>query len=139
MKLNEIMQSRVVTVDVDSSLWEVKMIFENTKFHHLLVTEDNKLVGIISDRDYLKAASPNLGSETATSKDLDSLNKRANTIMTRKLHTLHSQDSILDAIALFNHQSISCIPIVNSENTIEGIISWRDIMKMMYRKIESRQ
>lgn len=137
MKLSKIMQSRVVTVDMDSSLWEVKMIFDNTKFHHLLVTENDLLAGIISDRDYLKAASPNLGSDTASSKDLATLNKRAHLIMSRKLHTLTSDHSIVDAIALFNHQSISCIPIINADRKIEGIISWRDIMKVMYNKLNT--
>ena len=138
MKLNEIMQSRVVIVDIDSSLWEIKMIFDNTKFHHLLVTEGDKLAGIISDRDYLKATSPNLGTENATDKDLSTLNKRAHLIMTRKLHTLTTEQSIVDAIALFNQQSISCIPIIDDQNNIEGIISWRDIMKVMYEKFENR-
>ena len=34
-----------------------------------------------------------------------------------------------DAIALFNAQSISCIPIVDAENQVLGIIRWGDIMK----------
>lgn len=138
MKLNEIMQSRVVTVDIDSSLWEIKMIFDNTKFHHLLVTEGDKLAGIISDRDYLKATSPNLGTDNATDKDLSTLNKRAHLIMTHKLHTLTAEQSIFDAIALFNQQCISCIPIIDDKNNIEGIISWRDIMQVMYEKFENR-
>ena len=138
MKLNDIMQSRVVTVDIESSLWEVKMLFENTKFHHLLVTENSKLAGIISDRDYLKAASPNIGTENASNQDMATLNKRAHSIMTRKLHTLNSEHSFVDAIALFNHKNISCIPIIDADNNIEGIISWRDIMKVMYDKLENK-
>jgi acetoin utilization protein AcuB len=135
MKLSEIMQTRVVTVDMDSSLWEVKMIFDNTKFHHLLVTENKRLIGIVSDRDYLKAASPNLGTAAETQKDTATLNKRAHLIMTRKLHTLTKDNTIADAVALFNNQNISCIPIVDADQKVEGIISWRDIMSLMYKKL----
>jgi acetoin utilization protein AcuB len=135
MKLSEIMQTRVVTVDMDSSLWEVKMIFDNTKFHHLLVTENKRLIGIVSDRDYLKAASPNLGTAAETQKDTATLNKRAHLIMTRKLHTLTKDNTITDAVALFNNQNISCIPIVDADQKVEGIISWRDIMSLMYKKL----
>jgi acetoin utilization protein AcuB len=135
MKLSEIMQTRVVTVDMDSSLWEVKMIFDNTKFHHLLVTENKRLIGIVSDRDYLKAASPNLGTAAETQKDTATLNKRAHLIMTRKLHTLTKDNTITDAVALFNNQNISCIPIVDADKKVEGIISWRDIMSLMYKKL----
>lgn len=135
MKLENIMTSKVVSVNADGSLWEVKMLFENTKFHHLLVTDQNKLVGVLSDRDYLKAASPNLNQGGTTAADGATLNQRISTIMSSKLHTLTSDDSVFDAITLFNQQNISCIPIVNAENGIEGIISWRDIMKLMYEKM----
>lgn len=105
------------------------MVFNNTRFHHLLVTENNILVGVLSDRDYLKAVSPNLGSATQSKTDTDSLNTRVKAIMSTKLHTLTPDNTVLDAVKLFNQRSISCIPIVNEDMTIAGIISWRDIMK----------
>lgn len=123
------MQDKVVTVDHEASLWEVKMVFNNTRFHHLLVTENNILVGVLSDRDYLKAVSPNLGSATQSKADTDSLNTRVKTIMSTKLHTLKPENTVLDAVKLFNQRNISCIPIANDDMTIAGIISWRDIMK----------
>ena len=135
MKLKNIMKPKVVTVTSDSSLWEVKMLFENTKFHHLLVTNNKTLVGVVSDRDYLKAASPNLDQHATTAADGATLNKRVSGIMSTKLHTLSPDASIRDAITLFNQHNISCIPIVDNENKIEGIISWRDIMKLMYEKM----
>jgi len=139
MKLENLMQKRVVTVDIDSSLWEVKMLFDNTKFHHLLVTENSLIVGIISDRDYLKAVSPNLGTAAETQKDTVTLNKRAHLIMTRSLHTLSKEHTVADAISLFNHKNISCIPIIDEYKKIQGIISWRDIMKLMYQKLSSNK
>lgn len=135
MQLKDIMQPKVVTVTADGSLWEVKMLFENTKFHHLLVTDDKKLVGVVSDRDYLKAASPNLNQQATTAADGATLNQRVSSIMSTQLKTLAAEDSILDAITLFNQANISCIPIVDHEMNIKGIISWRDIMKLMYEKM----
>jgi len=135
MQLKDIMQPKVVTVTADGSLWEVKMLFENTKFHHLLVTDAKKLVGVVSDRDYLKAASPNLNRQATTAADGATLNQRVSSIMSTQLKTLAAENSILDAITLFNQANISCIPIVDHDMNIEGIISWRDIMKLMYEKM----
>jgi acetoin utilization protein AcuB len=135
MQLKDIMQPKVVTVTADGSLWEVKMLFENTKFHHLLVTDDKKLVGVVSDRDYLKAASPNLNQQATTAADGATLNQRVSNIMSTQLKTLAAEDSIFDAITLFNQANISCIPIVDHDMNIKGIISWRDIMKLMYEKM----
>lgn len=123
------MTKKIVTVELDDSLAMVKKIFDDLEFHHLLVVESDKLVGVVSDRDLLKALSPNLGTISATINDEATLNKRVHQIMTRKLITLYLDATISDAVNLFNTHKISCIPIVDSKCRPLGIISWRDILK----------
>jgi acetoin utilization protein AcuB len=123
------MTKKVVTIELDDSLAMVKDIFDNLKFHHLLVVESDKLVGVVSDRDLLKALSPNLGTISATLKDEATLNKRVHQIMTSKLVTLHPEATISDAVNLFNTHKVSCIPVVDNDFMPLGIVSWRDILK----------
>lgn len=129
MNIESVMTKTVVTVEMDDSLRVVKELFDNTHFHHLLVVESGKLLGVISDRDLLKALSPNIGTATETTKDTATLNKRAHQILTRKPVTLTSNASINDAIEIFKNYNISCIPIVDNNHKLVGIISWRDILK----------
>ena len=119
----------VVSVDADDSLDEVKSIFDQASFHHVVVTENGRLFGMISDRDLLKAISPTAGTVAETRQDYEYLKKRACIITSRKPVYLKSNDNVLKAIELFNTNSISCIPIVNDEMQPVGILSWRDIMK----------
>jgi len=128
------MSTRVVTVDMDDKLSLVKEIFDNLKFHHLLVVEDQKLFGVISDRDLFKALSPNIGTSTESYKDSATLHKRALQIMTRHPIVLHEDATIDDAIDLFNTHNISCLPIVDNANRPVGVISWRDILKNLRTK-----
>jgi acetoin utilization protein AcuB len=123
------MTKKIVTIELDDSLAMVREIFDNLKFHHLLVVESNKLVGVVSDRDLLKALSPNLGSISATLKDEATLNKRVHQLMTHKLVTLHPDAAISDAVNLFNTHKISCIPVVDKKFRPLGIVSWRDILR----------
>ena len=134
MKVKEIMSANVVTVELDDKLAVVKDAFENLKFHHLLVVEDLKLLGVISDRDLFKALSPNIGTSTESYKDAATLNKRVHQIMTRHPIVLDEDATIDDAIDLFNTHSISCIPIVNNDNAPVGIVSWRDVLKALQTK-----
>lgn len=131
MKIRDIMTQTVVTVQMDDRLSLVKEIFDNSKFHHLLVLDEGKLFGVVSDRDLLKAISPNLGTMVITYRDLATLNKRVHQIMTRKPITLKADDSISDAAALFNTHRISCLPVVDDEFRPVGIVSWRDLIKTM--------
>lgn len=129
MSVKEIMTTRIVTVEMDDTLAKVKEIFDTLKFHHLLVIEAHKLFGVISDRDLLKAISPNLGSMGESLKDRQTLCKKAHQVMTRKLVTLPPDASIAEAVQIFIHQNISCIPIVNSDFVPIGIVTWRDVLR----------
>jgi len=123
------MSKPVVTVTLDDTLHVVKQIFENAKFHHLLVVENGKLYGVISDRDLLKSVSPFIGSLQATALDKFTLNKKVHQIMSRKPITLTNSADVYEAIRLFNKHNISCIPIVNEKGVPIGIVSWRDILR----------
>ena len=130
--MRQIMTKKIVTVELDDSLAMVREIFDNLKFHHLLVVESQTLVGVVSDRDLLKALSPNLGTISATSMDEATLNKRVHQIMTSRLITLHPDAAISDAVNLFNTHKISCIPIVDNEFRPLEIVSWRDLLKAVF-------
>lgn len=129
MKVGTIMTKRIVTISMDDSLRVAREIFNRTKFHHLLVIEDDHLFGVLSDRDLLKAISPNIGTISATEKDESTLNKRVHQVMTRELITLHEDSHIADAVGVFNEYAVSCIPIVDEQNRPVGILSWRDVLK----------
>lgn len=128
------MTKKIVTVELDDTLATVKGIFDNLKFHHLLVIESDKLIGVVSDRDLLKAISPNIGTISATFSDEATLNKRVYQVMTRKPITLSPEAPIGDAVGLFNTHRVSCIPIVDREFRPVGIVSWRDILKALIKK-----
>jgi acetoin utilization protein AcuB len=132
MLIERIMTQPVVTVELDDRLHEVKNIFERAKFHHLLVVEEGKLYGVLSDRDLLKAISPFIGTVQETAHDKFTLNKKVHQIMSRQPIALTAKDDVYTAINLFNRHLISCIPIIDEQRRPIGIVSWRDIL----RKIE---
>lgn len=134
MKINSLMSSNIVTVEMDDTLKIVKEIFDHTQFHHLLVVDANKLCGIISDRDLLKSLSPNLGTLAESSNDLSSLNKKAHQIMSRHPITIDADASIHTAIILFNKHKLSCFPVINAQHNPVGILSWRDIFKALEKQ-----
>lgn len=127
-RIKSLMKTRIVTVEMDDSLATVKEIFDHTRFHHLLVVEHKKLTGVISDRDLLKAISPNIDTLAELPRDRASLNKRVHQIMSRDLHTLTPDASLDDAVQLLLKHSVSCIPIINVLREIEGIVTWRDLL-----------
>jgi acetoin utilization protein AcuB len=122
------MTKKVVTVDMDTSLKVICGIFDDKKFHHLLVVEDNELCGVISDRDLLKASSPFLNTLAEQKRDVVVMKKRAHQIMSRKLITITEEASADDAARLILQENVSCLPVVSLDGKIEGIVTWKDIL-----------
>jgi acetoin utilization protein AcuB len=57
------------------------------------------------------------------------MNEPLSTIMTKNVHTLTELDSLADAKEMFLKYDIRHIPIVNSNQTMVGILSVYDLMK----------
>lgn len=127
--VEDIMSKPVVTVEMDDTLQTANDIFSHTHFHHLLVVDKGVLVGVISDRDVLKALSPNIDTAAEKPADRATLNKRAHQIMSRHPITLKAKDRIKRVVEIFDDNRISCIPIVDENHKPVGIVSWRDIIK----------
>lgn len=139
MALSAIMTTRVVTVHLDDTLETIRTLFDETGFHHLIVVDERRVVGVISDRDLLRAASPFIDTISERVRDRATLERKAHQIMSRELVTLQSEDTIVRAVSLFNRHPISCIPVVNDDMHLEGIVSWRDIMRYVETLVEKKK
>jgi acetoin utilization protein AcuB len=96
------------------------------------VTENGRLVGIISDRDLLKATSPFVGTFSETSRDRATLTKRVHQIMRHNPITVKADTPVEAAARLLIEKDVSCLPVVSKEDRVEGILSWRDLLEAAF-------
>ncbi|OGV63962.1 MAG: CBS domain-containing protein [Lentisphaerae bacterium RIFOXYA12_FULL_48_11] len=129
MQVKSVMTQNILSVQMDDSIGKIREILKAAKFHHLFVVENKRLVGIISDRDMLRAISPFLNTLQETRRDLTVLDRRVHQIMSRKLVTVDRHTSIETAMKLLLDKNISCLPVVSPDGEIEGIVTWRDIIR----------
>jgi acetoin utilization protein AcuB len=123
-----IMTSEVITVGLDDSLETIRTIFENSRFHHLLVQEKGKLIGVISDRDLLKRLCPWLGKLSEKPHGKNTLEVKAHSVLSRDPITVFKDDSVKYASRLMLDHNISCLPVVSKAGGIEGIVTWKGIL-----------
>lgn len=129
MSVKKIMTKKVITVSMDTEIFALQEYFNNVKIHHLVVMEDNEVVGIVSDRDVLKCLSPYLSTAAELERDTRTLQKKAHQIMTRNPITIFPDDSIKQAARLILEYDIGCLPVVNANGRLDGIVSWRDVFR----------
>lgn len=131
MSVSDFMTPKPVTVGTEHTLASIRELFEEHHFHHVLVTEHGKLVGIISDRDVLKALSPFVGKDEEELRDTHTMIKRAYELMTHDPITVSPELPIIEAVQVMHDKGLSCVPVVNNEGQPLGILTWRDLVRIM--------
>jgi acetoin utilization protein AcuB len=133
MTLADIMSREVITVGLDDELSALRELFDAHRFHHVLVVARQRLVGVISDRDVLREMSPFIDTLGERTQDLATLRKKAHQFMSRNLIVAHRDESVTDAVARLLDHSVSCLPIVTADGHVEGIVSWKDLIRALAR------
>lgn len=131
MGIGQIMSQSLVCLDMDNTLANAKEIFDSNAIHHILINDGKKLCGVITDRDLHIHLSPSMGTKNETHQDSILMNKKLHLIMRKELITASSDLSINEAVLLFNDNKISCLPVINDQGIAIGIITWRDIIKVI--------
>ncbi|MGK2233505.1 MAG: acetoin utilization protein AcuB [Colwellia sp.] len=131
MNVSQIMRRDLITLDMDDTLDDAKKLFETHTMHHILIKNESTLAGVITDRDLWKNLSPTVGTRNETPQDSFSMNKRVHLIMSRELITATEETSLTEAVLLFHDHRISCLPITNEKQQAIGIVTWRDIIKLI--------
>jgi acetoin utilization protein AcuB len=129
MNVESIMTPNAVTVSMDDTVEHVREIFHAHQFHHILVVECGRVVGVVSDRDLLKHLSPFVGTRNERAQDHWCLEKRVHQIMTRQLVSVTPETPIKVALALLIHHKVTCLPVVTAQGTCAGIVTWHDFLE----------
>lgn len=131
--IKEIMTTKLLTVQPDTGVLEVKKIFTKNTFHHLPVVKPGGiLIGIISKEDLLNMAqmlAVNTAGKTYTEKQYNSL--KAKDIMTKYPVSLEPEDTIGLAADIFLANRFHALPILD-DNVLVGLITTHDLLKYSF-------
>ncbi|CCK77989.1 MAG: cyclic nucleotide-binding/CBS domain-containing protein [Oleispira antarctica] len=115
--LSDLMSSEPLTVEPTTSIQQTAIMMSERRFSSILVMVDDRLMGIVTDRDIRSRA---------VAKGLE-LQQSVMSIMTSEPLTLPPSCSIFDATLFMMQRSIHHIPIVEDEKVV-GMITASDLM-----------
>lgn len=123
----DVMIAKVVTLSAHQGFDEAVRLMNDRHFRHCVVVDNHgKLCGVISDRDILRSMARYSNSR---SKSLDQ-------IMTRNPVTVKRNTSILDAVSKIVSKKINCLPVVEDDGSVCGIVTSTDLLKSYQRLLE---
>ncbi|MFC1828115.1 CBS and ACT domain-containing protein [Thermodesulfobacteriota bacterium] len=131
MFVSQSMSKNVVTIAKDAGIREAMDKMAWGRFRHLPVVEsDNRLVGIITDRDIRSALPSGHLPGGVEGDDQESFSGiKIKNIMTPDPVTASLSYTIQDALLLIQEKRVGALPVVNEQGFLKGIISVRDLLR----------
>lgn len=130
MKVADIMTDHVETLDPDDDIDLASMIMRLDRLRHLPVVEDGRLVGIISDRDILRAQQSSLSGASKEEVRRFNMRIKAREVMTRKVETTSPEASALEAAEILRERGYSCLPVMR-DGVVVGIVTPTDFLGLV--------
>lgn len=116
--IGEIATASVVAISSSDTVLSAFEEMQNHEIHHFPVVDaKRKLVGIVSDRDLVRHLAEQHGR-----------GEKVTAAMTRKVVFVHPTKPAHEAVQLLIDFGISCLPVVDDEGLLVGIVTTRDIL-----------
>jgi len=114
----------------------VNKLNKTTPDKGVTVHDDPPIDPYINDKSHHQKQSPQTGQTGIAMQSYHAVEQLpqesaillANQVMTSPVITLHSHDTIADAVALFQSHQLRHIPVVDDKMIVNGIISDRDVL-----------
>ncbi len=131
MFVSKSMTRKVKTIGPETSLVEAQQIMSREKIRHLPVVDgNNRLIGIVTDRDIRSALPSTILDHGAAAKDREKIaGLKAQDLMTKTPITVSPMDTLQDALLLIQKARVGAFPVVDEQGFLVGIISVRDMMR----------
>ena len=116
-RCREIMTGNVKTANREMSLQAVARLMREGDMGAMPVVENEKLVGIVTDRDIVVRAIAE-GKESSTA---------IGDVMTTEIFSVKPDDFVFEAIRLMGDKQVRRIPVITESGELAGIIAMADI------------
>jgi CBS domain-containing protein len=135
MEASEIMETKVLSLGVSSSLMDAASVMHEHNIRHLPVVEHNEVVGILSERDLRGFLEELYESSQETADGVRRKNMTINEVMQSKPLTVDASADIVDVIDLMLENKVGAIIVADELGQLRGIISYEDILKVAREKL----
>ena len=130
----QVMTSPIVSIGLKSPIADAWKLFHHRRFRHVpVVNGEDRIVGILSDRDLWREAAGIHQHPEAESVALASLTVQD--IMVDRVLTAHPDTEIRTIARVMFEERIGAIPIVNEEGNPLGIITRSDILRTVMNQV----
>lgn len=128
-RVSEIMTTNVFTVNIEDTIHDAEELMKLERIRHVPVLEGRKVIGVITDTKIREYSLRNIYDSGQTYGE-NGFNKIVDyvKIMDPITHVVYPEDSVVKAVSLMAKHKLDCLPVVDWEMNLVGIITHTDVM-----------
>lgn len=127
-RVEDLMTSAVITARVEDTMDLADLDMKLAGIRHIpVVDEQNRVVGVVSDRDILRSFGA-LGTDKLI----------IGAIMSTDVQTIGPDAPARDALARMLENKFSCLPVVDDDGGLIGVITETDFMRLLHDEMVER-
>ncbi len=135
MRVKDLMQTDVVTLDAADSLDLANDVMQLGRIRHMPVVTKGRLVGIVSQRDLFRAACSSVLHFRPAAEREWLAKISLHEVMTRPVFTVGPDAVLQEAVTIMIDKRIGCVPVVEG-HTLIGLLSESDCLRYLARVLE---
>jgi CBS domain-containing protein len=136
MHVKDLMTPEVITLDPDDDLALAERLMGESRIRHLpVVDEQFKLVGLVSQRDVLRASLSSLHVARGADKRMKA-DVQLQQIMCTQIDTCAPDDPLKTVVDRMRAKKYGCLPVINAEGRLVGIITDTDFLRFSSAVLE---
>jgi CBS domain-containing membrane protein len=134
--VDEVMSREVLSLTEDQDLQHLDQTMRLFKFRHMPVTENNRLIGLVTQRDVLRISASSLLPGAREQTELLTKAYRVRDIMTRDVTVVHPGTLLTEAARMMHRGKLGCLPVVEADNRLVGILTESDFVRLALELLE---
>lgn len=134
IQVKQYMTDDVVTIDPDTSLLEAHRLMGTKLIRSLPVVKNQALVGIVTRTDLMSSDPSRLASRNNQEASLRVLTQPVEKVMTKQVITITPELSLAEAARLMLENKFHCLPVMDQDNKLTGIITESDMFLLVVHK-----
>lgn len=137
MDVSDIMTRTLVTASHTDSVRTALRLLEDQEIRHLPVVEDDRLIGMVSDRDLREYRLPLMEEAEEPEYADDLLETPITEVMNSNVITMDTSESLVTAVDLMIEYGVGAVPVVDQHTEeLVGIVSYVDLLKAIRPSLE---
>ena len=135
--VRDFMSTQLVTLAEDETISLAEQLMQAIRIRHLpVLAPGDRLVGLVSDRDLMRAAASSIARLTEEDDRAFKRSISVGEIMTRDVYVVTPETTVLEASKQMRARKIGCLPVVEDDDLV-GLVTETDLIDVLIAALDT--